>query len=68
LFTRNGKGLTAHGVKPVCTFQQVFQATWLFGAYSPFSGAHFELELPHYNSDNFQLFLNVFLKENTEEF
>jgi transposase len=68
LFTRNGKGLTAQGVKPVCTFQQVFQATWLFGAYSPFTGAHFELELPHCNSDNFQLFLNEFSKENTEEF
>ena len=68
MFTRNGKGLTAQGVKPVCTFQQVFQATWLFGAYSPFTGAHFELVLPHCNSDNFQLFLNEVSKENTEEF
>ena len=68
MFTRNGKGLTAQGVKPVCTFQQVFQATWLFGAYSPFTGNHFEFELPYCNSANFQIFLNEFSKENTEEF
>ncbi|TRX03373.1 transposase [Flavobacterium gawalongense] len=68
MFTRNGKGLTAQGVKPVCTFQQVFKAIWLFGAYSPFIGDHFELELSHCNSANFQAFLNEFSKENTEEF
>ena len=68
MFTRNGKGLTAIGVKPICVFQQVFQATWLFGAYSPLNGEHFELELPHCNSENFQLYLNEFSKENVEEF
>jgi len=35
LFTRNGKGLTAKGVKPVCNFQQVFKSLYLFGAFSP---------------------------------
>jgi transposase len=68
MHTRNGKGLTAKGVKPICTFQQVFKTTWLFGAYSPFTGNHFELELPHCNSTNFQVFLNEFSKENLEEF
>lgn len=68
MFTRNGKTLTARGVKPICTFQQVFKATWLFGAYSPFTGDHFELELPHCNSNNFQLFLDEFSKEKPEEF
>jgi transposase len=68
MFTRNGKGLTAQGVKPVCPFQQVFKATWIFGAYSPFTGDHFELELPHCNSANFQMFLNEFSKQNPEEF
>ena len=68
MFTRNGKGLTARGVKPVCVFQQVFKSTWLYGAYSPITGAHFELELPHCNSGYFQLFLNEFSKENPKEF
>ncbi len=68
MFTRNGKALTAKGIKPICVFQQVFKATWLFGAYSPFTGDHFELELPHCNSNNFQLFLNEFSKERPDEF
>ncbi|MBL0129319.1 MAG: hypothetical protein IPP83_18145 [Flavobacteriales bacterium] len=34
------------GVKPVCAFQQVFQYTYVFGAYSPISGDNFQLELP----------------------
>ncbi|HAT77361.1 MAG TPA: hypothetical protein DCS19_11150 [Flavobacterium sp.] len=68
MFTRNGKGLNAKWSKPICVFQQVFKATWLFGAYLPFTGDHFELELSHCNSTNFQVFLNEFSKENSEEF
>ena len=68
MFTRNGKGLTAKGVKPVCPFQQVFQSLYLFGAYSPFTGDHFELELPYCNTDSFQLFLDEFSKTDLEEF
>jgi transposase len=68
LFTRNGKGLTALGVKPICTFQQVFKSTWLFGAFSPFTGEHFELELPHCNSVSFQTFLDEFSEQKPEEF
>jgi transposase len=68
LFTRNGKGLTAQGVKPICKFQQVFKSLYLFGAYSPFTGDHFELELSHCNTDNFELFLKEFSKVNPEEF
>lgn len=68
MFTRNGKGLTAKGVKPVCVFQQVFQSLYLFGAYSPFTGDHFELELPYCNTDSFQLFLDEFSKTDLEEF
>lgn len=68
MFTRNGKGLTAKGIKPVCVFQQVFQSLYLFGAYSPFTGDHFELELPYCNTDSFQLFLDEFSKTDLEEF
>lgn len=68
MFTRNGKGLTARGVKPICKFQQVFKSTYLFGAYSPFTGNHFQLEFSHCNAINFQLFLEELAKENPEEF
>ena len=67
MFTRNGKSVTAINVKPICKFQQVFKSTWLSGAFSPITGDHFQLILPHCNSDNFQVFLNDFSKENPTE-
>ena len=67
MFTKNGKALTAKGVKPICPFQQVFQSTYLFGAFSPINGASFLLELPFCNTDNFQLFLNEFSNQNPTE-
>jgi transposase len=67
MFTRNGKSVTAISVKPICTFQQVFKSTWLSGAFSPITGDHFQLILPHCNADNFQVFLNEFSKENPNE-
>ncbi|MFT4204533.1 MAG: IS630 family transposase [Chitinophagaceae bacterium] len=67
LFTRNGKSLTARAVKPVCRFRQVFKSTWLFGAFSPITGAHFELILPHCDSENFQIFLDEMSKEKPKE-
>lgn len=68
MFTRNGKGLTAKGIKPVCLFQQVFQSLYLFGAFSPITGDHFELEMPHCNTETFQIFLDEFSKQSPDEF
>ena len=68
IFTRNGKFITAKGVKPICKFQQIFQSMYLFGAYSPITGDHFEFEFPECNGANFQTFLDQFSKENEEEF
>jgi transposase len=64
LFTRNGRSLTIKGVKPICTFQQVFKATWVFGAFAPKDGDKFILELPHCSSDMFQIYLDEFSKHN----
>lgn len=55
------------GVKPVCPFQQVFLSTWLFGAYSPITGDHFELELPHCSAATFQIFLDHFAAKRPDE-
>ena len=67
MFTRNGKGLTAKGVKPICVFQQVFKSTYLFGAFSPINGDSFLLELPFCCSETFQIYLNEFSKQNINE-
>lgn len=68
LHTKHGRGLTAKGVQPVCAFQQVFQYTYLFGAFSPVTGTQFQLEMPLCNADTFQIFLNEFSKECPNEY
>lgn len=68
LHTKYGRGLTARGVQPVCNFQQVYKSTYLFGAFSPITGASFLLELPFCNNDTFQIYLNEFSKQNPSEF
>lgn len=68
MFTRNGKALTAKGVKPICPFQQVFKSLYLFGAFSPINGDKFLLEMPNCDAINFQLFLNEFSAQNPTEF
>lgn len=62
------RALTAKGVKPFCRFQHRFETTYLYGAFSPVNGAHFLLELPWCNTENFQAFLDEFSKANEEEF
>lgn len=56
------------GVKPICIFQQVFKSLYLFGAFSPITGNHFELELPECNTETFQIFLNEFSLQSADEF
>jgi len=68
LFTRNGKALTAKGIKPICPFHQVFKSTYLFGAFSPINGDSFLLELPTCNANAFQIYLNEFSLINPLEF
>ena len=62
------KALTAKGIKPFCHFQHRFETTYLYGAFSPVNGAHFLLELPSCNTENFQAFLDAFSKVDEEEF
>ena len=68
LFTRNGRALTAKGIKPVCQYQHKFENTYLFGAFSPISGCSFILELPFCNTEMFQLYLNEFDKHKPDEY
>lgn len=68
LFTKNGKALTARGVKPICPFQQVFQSLYIFGAFSPITGDSFMLEMPNCNAANFQIFLDELSKQRPTEY
>lgn len=68
LFTRNGKSLTAKGVKPICNYQNIFKSTYIFGAFSPYNGDSLVMELPNCNGENFQIFLDELSKKNPEEF
>ncbi|HET7361281.1 MAG TPA: IS630 family transposase [Salinimicrobium sp.] len=68
LFTRNGRMLTAFGVKPICAFQQVFKTTYLYGAFSPLDGDMFCLELPTCNSALFQIYMDEMALHRPSEF
>jgi transposase len=46
----------------------VFKSCYLFGAFSPITGDHFEMEMPCCNTDTFQIFLDEFSKESPKEF
>jgi transposase len=59
--------LTAKGIKPKCKFQQVFLSTYLFGSFSPITGDSFLLELPYCNGNTFQIYLDLFSKQNPDE-
>lgn len=68
MFTKNGSMLTAKGIKPICSYQQIFKSTYLFGAFSPITGDKLLLELPACNSEMFQLFLDELTLQKPEEF
>jgi hypothetical protein len=60
--------LTAKGVKPICPFQQKFESTYLFGAFSPINGDYVILELPHCAGDTFQILLDELSSKNPDQF
>jgi hypothetical protein len=60
--------LTPKGVQPVCPFQQVFEYTFLFGAFYPLTGKQFQLEMSCCNTVTFQVFLNEFSQTNPQEY
>jgi len=68
LFTRNGRALTAKGIKPVCPYHHKFENLYLFGAFSPVNGNSLLLEMPYCNTDTFQVFLNHLSDLDKQEF
>ncbi len=68
LFTRNGRALTAKGIKPVCPYYHKFENLYLFGAFSPVNGSSLLLEMPYCNTNTFQVFLNHLSGLDKQEF
>ena len=68
LLTIQRRILTIRGVKPLQPYQHKFKNLYLFGAFSPITGTHFTLELPKCNADCFQLYLDGFSEQDTDEF
>lgn len=60
--------ITAKGVKPVAPYLHRFDNLYLFGAFSPVTGHHFLLEMPHCNTDTFQVFLDNLSGTDPSEF
>ena len=59
--------LTAKGVKPIAVSQQVFESTWLFGAFSPINRKRLLIETNGCNSDFFQVFMDELSATDSEE-
>jgi len=60
--------ITAKGVKSVAPFLHRFDNLYLFGAFSPITGDSCLLEMPHCNSDTFQVFIDHLSKQSPDEF
>jgi transposase len=60
--------ITAKGIKPIAPYLHRFDNLYLFGAFSPITGHHFLLEMPHCNSHTFQLFINDLSQQTPSEF
>jgi DDE superfamily endonuclease len=59
LKTISGRKITLRGVKPKGKVQWQFKATYLYGLVEPATGEHFFYEFTHFNTDCFQVFLNL---------
>ena len=59
LKTISGRKITVRGVKPRGKGQWQFKATYLYGIVEPATGEHFIYEFTHFNTDCFQVFLNL---------
>jgi hypothetical protein len=59
LKTISGRKITLRGVKPKGKVQWQFKATYLYGVVEPAIGEHFLYEFTHFNTDCFQVFLDL---------
>ena len=65
--TESGKKLTAKGVKPQQIFQWHYDYYYIYGLVEPVGGRSFFWEFSHFNSDCFELYLQQFSQEYSQE-
>jgi hypothetical protein len=59
LKTISGRKITLRGIKPKGKVQWQFKATYLYRVVEPATGEHFFYEFTHFNTDYFQVFLDL---------
>ena len=64
---RSRRLITAKGIKPITPYQQRFQNTYLYGAFSPVDRHSFLLDLPYCNTEMMQLFISQFSLQRPDE-
>lgn len=65
--TKQKKVLVSQGIKPVLKYQHSYQYLWLWGCFSPITGATFYWETPVVSNDIFEEFLRAFSSQNPKE-
>ena len=68
MMTHLGRYLTASGIKPIVSYQHVFNTTYLYGSYSPINGDSFVWEINSVNTTVFESYLKEFSKHKPNEY
>lgn len=68
LLTHLGRCVTARGVRPVVPYQHRFQATYLYGSYSPIDGSSFVWEVDGVSKLLFHQYLQEFSQYRPHEY
>ena len=63
-----GRYVTASGVKPIVTYQHIFETTYLYGSYSPINGDSFVWEINGVNTEVFEAYLREFSQHKPKEY
>ncbi len=68
LFTIKRRRITLKGVKPIGPMQHKFESYYLYSAVAPLTGDMFTLEMPAFDADCFQVFLDHFAQYDPNSF
>ncbi len=68
LHTIRRRRITARGVKPQGTIQQVYANCWVYGCVAPLTGERFFLLLPALNAAQMQIFIDAFAEAHADTF
>lgn len=67
LMTKQKRVLISKGIKPIGKYQHSYQSLWLWGCFSPITGASFYWETPVVSNQIFESYLSDFSKLSPKE-